>query len=283
MRDPRLAEVEFLSDLAKLEVRDVTWVVDRSAPPVYGLTDQQYRELILHFLLSGFVNGPADMVVSGRILGSPQLFRTIKDSLDSALMRDVTDFLSGRHCLLRISHPGRLRLWQLRDELLSKRKLDAFGILNDREFWERDLEITFAFLPKDSSVTVMIADLDNFKIVNDTLGHPVGDIVIKRYLQCVRDLTEKLGEAYRLGGDEVMAILPNLNQDRVTALAEALRYAVEATMKQMDELNESSPRPTVSIGAKSFVVREDSKKIYKVVDDLLAAAKRAGKNRVVIG
>jgi diguanylate cyclase (GGDEF)-like protein len=86
------------------------------------------------------------------------------------------------------------------------------------------------------------------------------------------------GDAYRIGGDETLAILPDADRTRAEEVAEKLRAAIETEFRTFDQRLESPP--TVSIGVASFVERVPSDAAFKKVDDLLYQAKKGGKNQV---
>ena len=89
----------------------------------------------------------------------------------------------------------------------------------------------------------MICDLDNFKSVNDTYGHEVGDAVILRFADLLRSLSREQDFAIRLGGDEFMVFLPGTNLQQARSVAERLRVAISPLMSQL-----VSSEVTVSIG-----------------------------------
>lgn len=274
-RDPRLAELEFLSYLSKTNTRTVHRLSGPASDATFGLAEEEFHALVIHVLTMGYANGPAEIAVGGTPIGS-----LMSESLDSMKARDVNEFVSRRYVTLRLNHEGRLRLWQLREELRSKRTMEPFGVLLGREFWPRDFETAFAFLPTGGSVALLTCDLDHFKSVNDSLNHLAGDSALKRYLQVVKDVTEKFGDAYRIGGDEVIAILPGSDSARAAAIAEALRCAVESAMSSMPELKTLPKKPTLSVGVKAFAARISPEDAQSQVDALLYKAKNAGRNRV---
>jgi diguanylate cyclase (GGDEF)-like protein len=277
MRDPRLAEIEFLSTLANRQSLDICRVFDPARQSTYGLTAKQFEEMVFHAISRGFVNGPAQLT-DPSLLWSPN---SLRESFDAMGASDIKLYLANRHIQLRLNHEGRLRLWHLRDELRAGRSLEPFGILMNGEYWKRDLEIAFAFMPQGGSVSVLIADLDNFKTVNDTLGHPIGDLTLKLYLQTIKDLTEKDGEAYRLGGDEVVVLIKGLDAPSSQKLAEAVRKSVELKLASIPALKPMKATPTLSGGLKTYVSRQDSDVVYQEVDALAYQAKQNGKNQIV--
>jgi diguanylate cyclase (GGDEF)-like protein/PAS domain S-box-containing protein len=130
---------------------------------------------------------------------------------------------------------------------------------------------------------LMFIDLDNFKTLNDTLGHEVGDQLLReaaqRLLQCVRD-----GDTVaRLGGDEFVVVLLNMSQNQREAAASTENVAekILATLKQSYHFGEVTHRCTASIGVTLFsetLVSADE--LMKQADLTMYKAKEAGRDKV---
>jgi len=131
----------------------------------------------------------------------------------------------------------------------------------------------------DRRFSVVISDIDNFKIINDSYGHLTGDIVLKAMARLITDTVRNLDVAGRYGGDEFMLILPDADNETALNIIERLRMNVENLEIQV--LNGIKVRLTASFGIASFPQNGTS------LDDLLVAAdeklyksKREGKNKV---
>ena len=132
------------------------------------------------------------------------------------------------------------------------------------------------------SVGLLMMDVDNFKRVNDTFGHPVGDEVLRnigRVLQTNLRLTDV---AARYGGEEFAVILPGLGVRGVRAVGEKLRRAVHGLEPVVVAGHE--PRPTtISVGGASWSPpRLDAADLVRVADTALYEAKRRGKDCVCV-
>jgi diguanylate cyclase (GGDEF)-like protein len=129
----------------------------------------------------------------------------------------------------------------------------------------------------ESPVTLAMIDLDGFKRVNDTLGHPAGDAVLRRMARLLTVCTRKTDLPCRLGGDEFAVILPEVAEERAGAIAEALRAAVE--LEFVHEKDQGAP-VTCSVGLASAEPEETGADLLGRADGALYEAKRQGRNRV---
>ncbi|HYJ80705.1 MAG TPA: diguanylate cyclase [Longimicrobiaceae bacterium] len=129
-------------------------------------------------------------------------------------------------------------------------------------------------------VAVVMIDLDRFKQVNDTYGHPTGDVVLYETAGILRATAREIDMVGRYGGEEFIAILPNTGEAEGEQFAERVRRAVEEHLFR-DEATEI--RMTCSCGVASFPGAgvESPVGLLKRADDALYQAKESGRNRVV--
>ena len=126
---------------------------------------------------------------------------------------------------------------------------------------------------------VIAMDIDNFKQVNDTHGHPVGDSVLARVAQVLRDSLRSEDLVARIGGEEFLAILPDADLAQVRIVAERLRSAVE-TM-QVPLPGGAPLSVTLSLGVAMLENRENAgSEVLCRADRALYSAKDGGRNRV---
>jgi two-component system cell cycle response regulator len=128
-------------------------------------------------------------------------------------------------------------------------------------------------------VSLMMLDIDHFKRVNDSHGHPAGDAVLKRLSERLGFQARSMDRVCRYGGEEFTVILPETELEAAAHVAERLRAAVET---EPFDVNTGEPmRMTVSIGVAAFPKDGDSApELLAAADQLLFVAKRAGRNRV---
>lgn len=130
-------------------------------------------------------------------------------------------------------------------------------------------------------LSLIIADIDDFKAVNDTYGHVAGDLVIKAVADCFRESIRTSDQAARYGGEEFAAILPETSLQGALTVADRLRQMV-ADRKIVHA--GKSIAVTMSVGVASVPQGEKipEEKLVKQADQALYRAKKSGKNRVCV-
>lgn len=148
------------------------------------------------------------------------------------------------------------------------------GLLNRRALFD-----TFndGDLPPFTSLVVF--DLDDFKAINDTYGHALGDEVIRQFAATLRSEIRAIDTAARLGGEEFAVVLPRSRSETAVQVAERVRRAFgEASVATA----KGALRCTVSAGVASAAAGgEPLSEVLRRADDALYVAKRNGRNRVV--
>jgi diguanylate cyclase (GGDEF)-like protein len=126
---------------------------------------------------------------------------------------------------------------------------------------------------------LLLIDIDDFKSVNDTYGHPVGDIVLKRVSLSIADSIRGSDLAFRYGGEEFAVLLPNTGQAGSLHVAERIRSMVEMGTTGAEGVQ---IRSTVSIGLALFPENAATvRDLVVATDNALYKAKRSGKNVVI--
>ena len=154
------------------------------------------------------------------------------------------------------------------------------GIFNRRHFMSlmaRELNraerygTTFSFL---------ILDIDHFKRINDTYGHPVGDEAIKAMAGAASKHLRPTDVIGRFGGEEFVVLLPHTDEPGAIIAAERIR---EAVAQVMVEAGDKVVTFTVSIGATTYARKVKAEQILECADQALYAAKQGGRNQVRVG
>jgi len=150
------------------------------------------------------------------------------------------------------------------------------GLANRRYFVERfESALSFARRARQP-LTVVMADLDHFKRVNDTYGHAAGDRVIRSFAECLSLSSRKEDLITRYGGEEFLALMPNTRAAQGALFAERVR----STLAKMDLLGDGR-RLTASFGVAELAAEETRDSLLKRADDALYRAKENGRDQVV--
>jgi diguanylate cyclase (GGDEF)-like protein len=156
-------------------------------------------------------------------------------------------------------------------------KDDLLPILR-RKVFDQELKALGNSANESEPVSLLMLDLDHFKAVNDTHGHPVGDEVLIECANTVARRCRYKGKVYRFGGEEIAVLLPNFTVWEAVAVAESIRSEIEASRMSSKKLS-----ITASIGVATAPVHAtEGTKLLKAADEALYAAKRLGRNLVRI-
>jgi diguanylate cyclase (GGDEF)-like protein len=126
-------------------------------------------------------------------------------------------------------------------------------------------------------LAVIMGDIDNFKLINDQYGHPVGDIVIKKFAEIMRESTRNTDICVRWGGEEFLIMLPLLNVQEAFVVADKIRRVCEQQMfPDQQDLHFTSSFGVCSGDNDSF------DELVGYADQALYQAKTQGRNRVCV-
>ena len=154
------------------------------------------------------------------------------------------------------------------------------GLNNRRSFFEVGEKSLTRAKRYNHSLSVVMLDIDNFKFINDTYGHPIGDEVLKAVSNTLSQGVRGSDFAGRLGGEEFGIILQETNLTTAQEFVERLRTAVQRTNVHIENQDVSV---TASFGIAQFGAENDEfDKLLSEADVALYQAKQAGRNRVVI-
>ena len=184
---------------------------------------------------------------------------------------------------LREMEDGSTQLNKMKTELAEYKRLsntDALtGIYNRRAFDDKLGEIDDRAM-KNS--TIIVGDIDKFKAINDTYGHPFGDVVIKAIAGVVQSNTREDVFCARIGGEEFAMISLSIDEEGMMRLAERERIAVSETSFSDGRTQLSPGKITISFGVCHGSQAADTSALYAQADEALYASKRISRNRVTL-
>jgi diguanylate cyclase (GGDEF)-like protein len=158
-------------------------------------------------------------------------------------------------------------------------RIDGLTALANRRHFEDQLAAERARVERfGGSLAIVIADLDDFKDVNDRFGHPAGDVVLREFARTLEEGIRDIDLAARWGGEEFVLLLPGTELDGAARVAERIRRALAARTI----LSASGDRiaVTASFGVAAYPSSGRGDQLLATSDAALYEAKRAGKNRV---
>jgi diguanylate cyclase (GGDEF)-like protein len=210
------------------------------------------------------------------------VFLSAETSLDkqlSAMSLGGDDFLikpiQAEHLIRAVSSRAQrsrvLRSFMVRDSLT--------GLLNHTRTKEQlDFEVARA-RRQNGALSFAMIDIDHFKSVNDTYGHPVGDRVIKSLSRLLQQRLRKTDVIGRYGGEEFAVILPNTDGPSAVKVFDVIREGF-AQIRQRAEREEFGV--TFSCGVAPFPVYANSAALSVAADKALYQAKQGGRNRMML-
>jgi two-component system, cell cycle response regulator len=153
------------------------------------------------------------------------------------------------------------------------------GLVNHRTFQERFSAMLTRAERHNFSVALLLTDIDHFKKINDTYGHPTGDDVLRRVSALLKGSARKIDITARYGGEEFALVLESTERDGAMQLAERIRQEVS---QQLFESGKGPFKATLSLGIAVFPQDGRTKpELIKNADTALYAAKHGGRNQAV--
>jgi diguanylate cyclase (GGDEF)-like protein/PAS domain S-box-containing protein len=187
------------------------------------------------------------------------------DGLFVALLHDITHHKQSEDALQRAAMLDPLT------QIANRRHFSAFL---DKE-WQRAMRTA-------QPLSLVVLDVDHFKLYNDTLGHAAGDACLQKVAQALHAQAHRPTDlAARYGGEEFVLLFPETPADSALELAEAIRGAVQA-LDIPNPRSPTSPWLTVSVGVATIVPTQldEIETLFVCADRAMYAAKAAGRNRV---
>ena len=158
--------------------------------------------------------------------------------------------------------------------------LDPLTQLPNRRRLEEEIQARLAETQRYGlTFGVLFADIDQFKSVNDTYGHQIGDQVLKMVGHTMLNALRPFDTAGRWGGEEFLAVVVNVDLETLTGVAERMRALVAQSRLQ---LNGDNLTVTVSVGATLVLPGDDSETLLQRADQGMYRSKSGGRNQVTL-
>jgi diguanylate cyclase (GGDEF)-like protein len=157
------------------------------------------------------------------------------------------------------------------------------GLYNRRYYAETIKKEMNRVKRHSSTLALMMIDVDNFKLYNDTYGHQAGDTVLIEIAEILRAYTSRSGEyAFRLGGEEFAIVVSGMKEEECFILGNLIRREIENRAIPHIK-NDASPFVTISMGIAFYTSKSEMtcEELYKEADTQLYRAKERGRNQVV--
>ena len=167
-------------------------------------------------------------------------------------------------------------LQQELDKAYKELLIDSLTKAYNKKALEKDLnEILKAGNQKDLDLVIAVIDFDDFKNINDTYGHLVGDFVLIKLVEIIKRLSGKEHKLYRFGGDEFILVLNNIDLKKAEKIIEKIVDKVSHTVLKY---NEYLIKVSISIGVTKHKKGDTIDTILQRADEALYEAKKDGKN-----
>lgn len=153
--------------------------------------------------------------------------------------------------------------------------IDALTIVKNRAFLEMEKKKIYS----ESKVGVLMLDIDFFKNINVTYGHPFGDIVLKKVASCLKKISRKEDIVIRYGGEEFCILILNIKDCELKIIAERYRIEIERMKIKQKSLFVTV---TVSIGIHLMQNNKNLSNAINIADKALYKAKSKGRNCCVV-
>lgn len=226
---------------------------------------------------------------------------SIQDTRENIYTEKDIEFLEELLPYLSIATNNAIRSWTLETEIRShldtqrqlqsaNQKLERLSSLdgltqisNRRDFEFRILGLLHASSERNLNIAVLMFDIDNFKLYNDTYGHLEGDEALKKVAHIVRNNLDKVdGLSARFGGEEFIGACIGLDSNQIAALAEQIRHDVFALAIENKKAPLGQLSVSIGIAVANGLSEEYKSNIMRWADISLYQAKNTGKNKVVV-
>ena len=156
------------------------------------------------------------------------------------------------------------------------------SLSNRRRFDDRLARELADAREQGTALSLVLADIDNFKKVNDLFGHTIGDEILKMFARVLQDNVCARDTVARYGGEEFAVILPETEVERARQITERMRSQLEGMQLALNGSGQVIGRITASFGIAELGQGDDADTLVQRADETLYQAKCAGRNRVAV-
>ena len=172
------------------------------------------------------------------------------------------------------------RQFQARRQLKLFAQTDSLtGLYNRGYVFAKGRQMVSAHHGQAAPLSILMFDVDNFKQVNDSYGHPAGDEVLRSVAQACQSCLRESDMIARFGGEEFIALLPGVDVQTAEFIAGRIKDKIASCEQQVDDLHFSV---TASFGVALATQEDDFDGLIKIVDEALYQAKQNGRNCIVV-
>ena len=237
----------------------------------------EFRKILQPLQVAGPGPGATEPAVASHLIPTLSLsavgeLRALVDQINARIAR--LNLLTGE------LQQANQALESSRDELATLSRTDSLTeCLNRRALDDQLGTVLLQARRRGEPLSLLCFDIDHFKAINDSHGHPVGDLVLRTVADSVRTRLRATDAFFRIGGEEFVILLPDCSELDALLLAEQHRQLVS----QAETAAPEGPlRVTISVGVSDFRPDSDTaESLMERVDRALYLAKRAGRNQVV--
>lgn len=202
--------------------------------------------------------------------------------IERRLLRDGDKIQLGRTTIIKFSLTDATEL-RFAEQMYVSATHDGLTRINNRKFFDEQFLAEFAFAARHRlPLSVLMIDLDHFKLVNDTHGHQTGDHVLRVVARTLARMLRTEDLLARYGGEEFVILARGIDKPNTAILAERVRSTIESLLIPLSAQPDGALRITVSVGTATFRdgVPPSRLALLAAADAAMYRAKRNGRNRV---
>jgi diguanylate cyclase (GGDEF)-like protein len=169
-----------------------------------------------------------------------------------------------------------LVIYKIMDSKFEEAEKDYLTGLFTKRFFDNTLsKVIKDCKEKGNSLSLIMVDVDNFKDINDNMGHVVGDKILQYIANMIKISTRDSDFCSRYGGDEFIIILPNTDIAKASFIGERIRRSIEVSKKNAEDMN-----ITISMGVTEFHKDMTVEEFIRKADEAMYVSKTGGRNRI---